>query len=238
MVGFRGGSWNGYSNNFTIRNSDAHAWAEIFDAATGAWVRADALEIATSAQGAEAKGEAALAARTDRSWSARLDSLRVFWYRRIVNFDQRSQLETLKEVKERAQNSSRRVREMIAEFLTQLRTWLGGPWDAMRFARVLGFVALLGVPVWAWRSYRFLIFEFGFFRRRRREDPVRREAGRWLARLHAPDGAAPSDEMKRARAELQRLRFGASSTWPEPETVFRRARHAAREARRRRVTQP
>ena len=31
--GFRGGTWNGYSNNFTVRNSDAHAWAEIWDEA-------------------------------------------------------------------------------------------------------------------------------------------------------------------------------------------------------------
>ncbi len=53
----------------------------------------------TATQEAEAKTERALAARSDRSWSARFDSLRVFWYRRIVSFDQRSQLETFREVK-------------------------------------------------------------------------------------------------------------------------------------------
>ena len=64
VTGFRGGSWNGYSNNFTIRNADAHAWAEIFDEATGAWLRADPLAPVVNAQ-TEVKGEAALASRLD-----------------------------------------------------------------------------------------------------------------------------------------------------------------------------
>ena len=37
-------------------------------------------------------------ARVDRSWTARLDSLRVFWYRRIVSFDDRAQAEALRAV--------------------------------------------------------------------------------------------------------------------------------------------
>jgi len=41
ITGFRGGSWNGYSNNFTLRNSDAHAWCELFDVKTDSWRRAD-----------------------------------------------------------------------------------------------------------------------------------------------------------------------------------------------------
>ena len=78
VIGFKGGTWNAYSNNFTLRNSDAHAWCEIFDAAAGAWLRADPTPGAANA-GDEAKGEAALAARLDTSWSARFDSLRIFW---------------------------------------------------------------------------------------------------------------------------------------------------------------
>ncbi|HEY1109367.1 MAG TPA: DUF3488 and transglutaminase-like domain-containing protein, partial [Opitutaceae bacterium] len=85
VTGFRGGTWNGYSNNFTIRNSDAHAWVEIFDEAAKGWLRTDPLQPEESQQATATVGETAVAARLDRSWRARFDSLRVFWYRRIVS---------------------------------------------------------------------------------------------------------------------------------------------------------
>jgi len=243
VTGFRGGTWNGYSNNFTIRNSDAHAWAEIFDEASGAWLRADALADALTAQGSEAKGEAALARRLDRSWAARFDSLRVFWYRRIVNFDQRSQAETLKAVKEATQQTGRRVREALESAAAHLRAWLAGPWDVQRVAKLLGAVAAAAGVVWAWRNFgggwwRGLVRRAGG----RREDPVRSEASRWLGKFGERPGSV--DEAGAVVADLQRLRFAARATWPEPERVFRRARQAWRAvrspgARRRgRVTSP
>ena len=74
VTGFKGGTWNGYSNNFTVRNSDAHAWAEIWDAKEGSWLREDPLERGTSSASTTAQAESVLG-RVDRSWSARLDSL-------------------------------------------------------------------------------------------------------------------------------------------------------------------
>jgi hypothetical protein len=100
---------------------------------------------------------------------------------------------------------------------------------------LLGLVAVLALPIWAWRHFRWSIFKFGFLRGgQRREDPVRREAGRWLERLRerSDDWRVTSDELTAAQMDLQRLRFGASATWPEPENVFRRARRAMRESRR------
>jgi hypothetical protein len=227
-VGFRGGTWNAYSNNFTVRNSDAHAWAEVYDGAAGQWARIDPLEVAGAEQAAGPKGEAALAARTDRSWSARLDSLRIFWYRRIVNFDQRSQLETLKEVKESAQGSGRQLRDLFGGAMARVRRWLGGAWPATRVAGVLALIAFAAFAGWAWRNHRYFFLRLagGI----RRYDPVRSEAGRWLRRLQVPmaSGVPGDTEVRRATAELQRLRFGATATWPEPDAVFRRARRAAR----------
>ena len=43
VTGFKGGTWNAYSGNYTIRNSDAHAWTEIWDPGSGAWLREDPL---------------------------------------------------------------------------------------------------------------------------------------------------------------------------------------------------
>lgn len=175
-----------------------------------------------------------MASRLDRSWKARLDSLRVFWYRRIVSFDHASQLETLKAMKEATQTSSRRLREIVQHGLRALEDWLAGPWNVKRVTLLVGGLAaavLAGVLGWilarkGWRSWR-----------RTRgvspEDPIRREAGRWLERLqgNAASGAGPDTV-----AQLQRLRFGPAASWGNPAATFRRARQVRREARRRRVT--
>ncbi len=236
VTGFRGGTWNGYSHNFTIRNADAHAWSEVFDEASSAWLRADPLANDAAGQNAEVRGPAAVASRLDRSWKARFDSLRVFWYRRIVSFDQRSQVETVLAVKEAAQTSGRRLREIAQEAVAAAKQWIGGPWDMRRFVRALLLVAMVAGLIWGWREFgRAWWRGVRGARGAHHGDPVRNEAGRWLARL-ARD-PAPTTEIAHSRAELQRLRFGAPATWPAPEKAFRRARHALREAgRQRRVT--
>jgi hypothetical protein len=232
VTGFRGGSWNGYSNNFTIRNSDAHAWTEIFDEAAGAWLRADPLAVTAAAQVEEVRGEAAVASRLDRSWTARLDSLRVFWYRRIVNFDQRSQVETLKAMKEATQTSGRRLREVLSESLDTLKAWLTAPWNLPRILRIAASLIGLVALAWWWREYgagAWRAWRGG--KGGRGDDPVRREAGYWLRQLdgsRAEPGAAEG-----VRGELQRVRFGARGTWAPPEKTFRRARQLIRESRRR-----
>ena len=134
VTGFRGGTWNGYSNNFTIRNSDAHAWCEVFDATAGAWRRFDPTPGSSSGAAEQAKGEATLARRLDRSWAARWESLRVFWYRRIVNFDQRTQMETLQAVKAATQNSGKQLRVTLSDAIERLKAWLAAPWNAQRVA--------------------------------------------------------------------------------------------------------
>ncbi len=244
-TGFRGGTWNAYSNNFTIRNSDAHAWAEIFDEVSGSWLRADPLEAPTNARAEETRGEASLAARMDRSWSARLDSLRVFWYRRIVNFDQRSQADTMKALKTATEDSGRRARLALEDTMRRLKEWFSSPWDAKRLAGICAFVAAIAGMHWVWRE-----FGRGYWRRMRTPrrgtrapDPIRDEAGRWLARLAEAELAATESRDLAVReigvgappviGDLQRLRFGSRATWPPPERVFRAARQALRESRRR-----
>jgi len=237
-TGFRGGTWNAYSNNFTIRNSDAHAWAEIFDEAAGAWLRADPLEAPLTAQSEAAQGEASLAARLDSSWGARLDSLRVFWYRRIVNFDQRSQADTLRALKGATENSGRRARAAAEDFFQRMRDWVVSPWDARRVAGLLGMIAAAAAVHWWWREFgRGLWRRVGPSRAGRNTDPVREEASRWLRQIAESGSAAtaepPDPESRNAVAALQRLRFGSRQTWPAPEAVFRSARQALRNARRR-----
>jgi hypothetical protein len=216
VTGFRGGTWNAYSGNYTIRNSDAHAWAELWDEKSGAWLREDPLG---TAQGSEQAGNAALAALMDRSWSARFSSLRVFWYRRIVNFDQQDQAATLKAVKTATDSSGRWMREYVAGALSRLRAWARSPWSGMRLAKLAAVLAGAWALLWAASRAR---WRLPSVRGGRGQDPVRREAGRWLRRVQEPEALV---------ADLQRLRFGPAPTWPRPAEVFRRARRASSSAR-------
>src|SRR5690606_3088574 len=86
VTGFRGGTWNDFSGSFTVRNANAHAWAEIFDDASGSWIRIDPTpgNQALATTDIDPATGAARARTRDSSWTARIESLRVFWYRRIV----------------------------------------------------------------------------------------------------------------------------------------------------------
>jgi protein-glutamine gamma-glutamyltransferase len=221
VTGFKGGTWNAYSGNFTVRNSDAHAWAEIWDAPKGAWLRADPLGVAASVASVDS-GAAALAALMDRSWSARLNSLRVFWYRRIVNFDQQSQADTLKAVKSATDSSGKWLRTFLVATVRRLRSWFGRPWDGRRLGEFAAAFCAASCAAWAGVTGRWRFASLG---RRGKADPISREAGRWLVRVEGPEALV---------ADLQRLRYGPVPSWPRPAEVFRKARHAASSSRRRR----
>jgi transglutaminase-like putative cysteine protease len=226
VSGFKASNWNGISKSLTVRNSDAHAWCEVWDG-SGAWLRVDPTPGAVAAGSAdEASGEAAIAEHTDRSWRARLDSLRVFWYRRIVSFDQRNQIDTLRALKTATEETGARLRAALDRRIERVKQWLQSPWNVTRIMTVLTTAAALALAGWAgrwlWRSWR----RRPGGRGTGRPDPVRAEAGRWLRRLQTRRGKTA------VVAELERLRYGARPTWPEPEAVFRRARQAWREAQR------
>ena len=237
VVGFRGGTWNGYSNNFTLRSSDSHAWCELFDAGAQAWIRVDPTPGASSGEAGGARNEVATARSNDRSWKARFESLRVFWYRRIVSFDQNSQIETLNAVKQATENSSRRLRGALDQWGERIRAWISTPWSVRRLA---GFVSMLAVVIIGvivgLQAYRFIILRSWRHRRAGSANVVRAEAGKWLARLDRRD-SGPTDSPPERQAlisELQRIRFGMRETWSEVAPVLRRARSAWREDQKRR----
>jgi len=224
VTGFRGGSWNGYSNSLTVRNSDAHAWAELFDEAEGGWRRVDPLAAPVADAGTGPQVAAAVAALPDRSWEARWDSLRVFWYRRIVSFDQRSQVESARGLLAAAEAWFREGREAARASLGRAAAWWRAPWDAGRLvlASAIGVGALLLVLVWPRLRWD---FRRGTGRSGH-EAAVRREAGRWLGQLQLAGEEDP--ERAAVVAQLQRLRFGAAAGWPDPAVSFRRARRLRR----------
>ncbi|OHE89607.1 MAG: hypothetical protein A3G75_16660, partial [Verrucomicrobia bacterium RIFCSPLOWO2_12_FULL_64_8] len=231
VVGFKGGSWNVYSNNLSFRSRDAHAWIEIWDG-QGAWVRVDPTPGAASLVGdTEPAGATALDRRADRSWSARIDSLRVFWYRRIVNFDQRDQVDAIRALRTATAATGVRVRETFDRALRSLQAWLARPWDVRRVLAWAAGAAAAAALIGLWRRHG-LAWWWRLCGPRHRSgvDPVRREAGRWLRKLVESRGS--KGEGREVRADLERLRYGPRGTWPDPLPVFRRARQAVRSAAR------
>jgi hypothetical protein len=225
VAGFHGGVLNGFENYYMVRNSDAHAWAEVYDG-KAAWVRADPTPGAVNSA-AEVAAQA-VRQEQDSSWSARVDSLRVLWYRRIVNFDSRAQVQMLDSVKTFTTDSGVALRARFDEFSKRLKAWLQQPWDAARAGRTVGLVAGVGALGWLlWRLGQWGWLRWQMWRRPQSFDPVRQKAGRWLARMRqsTADGEVIHD--------LRRLRYGRRETWPEPRGVFRRAKQARRAARSR-----
>jgi len=213
-VGFKGGKWNPTSGNLTVRNSDAHAWCEILDRVNQRWLRVDPTPT-VEALGERSPGLAGLERISDRTVSAKFDSLRVLWYRRIVDFNRGAQLELAQRARQAVEGFGRGLKEWLAREIAMLRLWVSQPWNVQRFATITMEAGLLFAAGWAAR------LGWITWRRRRGGDPVRREAGRWLVRLGA---RGESPEGRDLEAELRRLRYGAAKTWPNPEKIFRASR--------------
>jgi transglutaminase-like putative cysteine protease len=224
VTGFRGGAWNAGGNHLSIRNADAHAWCEIYDRASQTWMRVDPTPGATlPGQVLPPESTAAALERIrDRSWTARLDAVRMFWYRRIVDFDQTSQVELARDAKNAVETYAKQLKALLNEKLKAVAEWLRRPWD---FARLLAWVFVVVTAfglVLGWRYYgRVTWLRLRSGMTRRGTDPVRREAGRWLRKLETRAG-----ENVEVRAELERLRYGPRQSWPNPQGAFRRAKRA------------
>lgn len=229
IAGYHGGAINAFENYLMVRNSDAHAWCEVFDG-RDTWVRVDPT---LGARADDGRTESQFAEQLrDSSWSARWDSLRVIWYRRIVNFDQRTQVAMVDQVRSFTSNSGQAIRARMDAWGKALKEWLAQPWSGGRMARVFAWLIGIAAGLWvfgvlvrsAWTRWR-------AWRRPGEYDPVRREAGRWLARLAWVEGwnGEPGPPL---RASLLRLRFGPRGSWPDPRLIFREAKRAMKKGRR------
>ena len=229
VTGFRGGDWNAFENYFMVRNSNAHAWCEIYDGSTG-WFRADPTPGADVAAGAQGQAGAVAATRaSDRSWQARVDSIRILWYRRVVSFDQRSQLALVQSLRDTTSGLGQVLRATLNEVMARGRSWIRRPWGLRRLLGWLGAAgaaAATGAAWWRWGRPWWWRLEG---RRHTGHDPVRRRAGRLLRRLGGRTPAGP--EGAAVVADLERLRYGPRATWPEPQPALRRARRMVRAAR-------
>jgi hypothetical protein len=232
--GFVGGVWNG--DYLIVRNSNAHAWCELFDGA-GNWVRVD--PTASAGRGSERSGldglmESATLRDDTGGWTGAMDRMRLFWYRRIVNFDQSDQRVLTSALKENAQEAGRNLREFARRAIERGRVWLDRPWSGVRIGAAAGVAAGFVLAWWAWRRKGRSWWLSWRSARGGGIDPVRREAGKWLRRLdeHGLSAKTPGDDVAvRIREELQRVRYGPRESWPATGLLWARARRLSRRRR-------
>ncbi|MFO7724995.1 MAG: transglutaminaseTgpA domain-containing protein [Oceanipulchritudo sp.] len=211
VTGYSGGDWNGYENYFMVRNRHAHAWCEIFDPERG-WVRADPTPGYETDPGTVGTALAGGGLQLDRTWKAYLDSLRILWFRRVIQFDREDQTamgETFRGIGQ----------EGVAWFKTRAENWLSGwkeGWKTVsREGDWRGLLSQLGWGIAILLLPAALLFLGKRLRGRlARESLMRRKAGRLLARQEE----APHF----LREPLQRIRFGPVESWPEDTERFLR----------------
>ncbi|HVU15864.1 MAG TPA: DUF3488 and transglutaminase-like domain-containing protein [Candidatus Didemnitutus sp.] len=227
VAGFHGGTLNAFENYYMVKNSDAHAWVEVYDG-RGAWFRSDPTPGERAVP--EPNEAAAVKQEEDNSWSARFDSLRILWYRRIVNFDSRQQVQMVDDVKSYTTALGQSISARLQALTARIRAWLTGPWNVKRAMRTGAWILGLFGGLWLLRrAGAWAIVRWRQWRRPGEYDPVRREAGRWLVRIRATALSQPFDA--EVLGDLQRLRYGPRPSWPDPQRVFRRARKARRNVR-------
>ncbi|WP_269523853.1 transglutaminaseTgpA domain-containing protein [Coraliomargarita parva] len=230
VVGFAGGSWNSVEEYFVVRNRNAHAWAEIYDAGSREWLRVDPTPgNGPSNPDLEMPGSLGY----DVGLAAWMDSLRMQWYRRIVNFDQQDQIQIADSVLKVFKLAIANMKEWLRDRWTGLLAWLQSPsWvDGIRLNSVLLLVLVFGYLSWRLR----LLAMRGVLRLRRRSDrfdPVRRQAGKYLVRVRRKlDQGARLDVahgLEQVCHELEGLRFGPPVPVRAAQEIFKRTRQVLR----------
>lgn len=228
VTGFKGGTWNAYEHYYMVRNSDAHAWCEIYNGA-GAWLRVDPTP-GSSSVSTPTEPVALGVVVTDDSVRAYLDSLRMIWYRRIVNFDQGSQQQVVGSVRELSNRVGMWSRAAVSWIWNEFQGWIHRPWTlqtsgdlffyAFSLLLVTGLMRYFGIgttDLLAWM--------------RRGENPTRLRAGELLRRVRLKLAEPPRGnrrfDVETARVieqQLCQIRFGRVEHWPPPLAVFRAAR--------------
>jgi len=227
VVGFSGGSWNSFENFFVVRNRNAHAWSEILVGES--WVRFDPTPGGGSGSSGAAATTGGVQFARDSDFRAWVDSLRIMWYRRVINFDDDSQQEMIEGVSGFAQSVWNQVKESLLDGWEGLKSFGRSVLDsALQTVGVV--VGVLLVLSLAWIPFRRLGLRWRIFGKIGKLHPIRRRAGIELRRLEdsgiRTDGG--EEQFERLRANLLEVRFGRVLELTEATRLFREVRRFRR----------
>lgn len=224
VIGFKGGAWNEFEKYYMVRNSDAHAWCEVFDG-KDSWFRVDPTP--GSGLPMDPQPTVPIGAQMGESDSlAYVDSLRMLWYRRIVNFDEQAQKEVAIQMKDFFLAYIQVAEEWAMRGIKEVYSWIVAPWSTKKFiytmsSLVVAILVLLFQRNLALNYRELLLASF------RRGDPIRRKASKLLKKYEmTPRNLAEDARAKRDSVvqDLERLRFGSKESWSNPRIVFKEAR--------------
>lgn len=223
VVGFTGGSWNSVEDYFVIRNRDAHAWVEIFDQTAKEWLRVDPTPGSGSSDPTVLLSSSM---KFEVGWGAWLDSLRIQWYRRIVNFEQKDQIELAMSLKDRVQDFSKEFSKKVKAAVAQLKAWVSQPLSGGSLIGLFFLLAPLFTMWMLWKA-RFALLDlvYRLLRKPKALDPVRRRASGYLKRIQRKYGEHFPPDLK---LELQTLRFGPMSAQGNARATFAKAKSVLR----------
>ena len=232
-VGFKGGSWNPVEAFYVVRNRDAHAWVELYDGQRESWLRVDPTPGAGSGvESAEATG----AVSFETGWGAWIDSLRMQWYRRIVNFEQSDQIAMASGVKAAWETFKEGLSTRLEDLRETVEAVLTAPLEGKNPLWLgLGLAACLtGALAWYFR-HAWLGWLRAFGPGSGGMAPVRREAGRLLRRYRRREQARSEADtpqldasLRECRRDLEALRFGPGLAGAEARRRLKRARQCYR----------
>ncbi|MGE9290528.1 MAG: transglutaminaseTgpA domain-containing protein [Puniceicoccales bacterium] len=227
-VGFHGGSWNSFEDYFVVRNRNAHAWCEIFDGEK--WVRFDPTPGGSGGSNIASTTADRRTFEQESDFDAWVDSLRVMWFRRVINFDDSSQEDMVENFANVFRDASRFVREFFVALWEVFLEWCIALVNFLRES-VLAVLLLVAVVISAPFLYRRSGLLWLSINRPGIVDPLRRRAGKELQRLNELTVENHDRERKRESltARLLEIRFGPN---PDPKTslgLFREVQKFRRE---------
>ncbi len=236
VAGYKGASLNTSASQpyYLVRQTFAHAWAEVFDREKGRWERWDPTPGADLTLADLASGQNTAGITQVSGWGAFFDNLRMIWYRRVINFDQTDQQELAQQAAEYGKSFAGTISQWFKNRWTEICGWFTGPVTPARYVTL---AALLLATLLGWwrrtqlRNYWLRWSGWLLGGRPHRLAPVRADAGRWLRRfLPAWQTAAPvladaeRAQWEGVRLDLLALRYGPPDAPINPAGTFQKAR--------------
>lgn len=152
VVGFRGGRWNDFGKFYAVRQSDAHAWVEVYLPSEG-WVRFDPTPAVSRQQNIEVRIQQS---GIQSTLTAMIEALRHRWYKWIIKYDMEHQLSALRSIRDafkkafKAFSFQRTRNNFTAAKRRQVQKRNLQVW--MRWGLLVLFLGIvLGLGIWRWR---------------------------------------------------------------------------------------
>jgi hypothetical protein len=114
--GFQMGEYNDAADVFTVRQSDAHSWVEVYFPVTGAWVAFDPTPVAGRPFGAGGQGPRGALGKY-------AEALEMFWIQYVVDYDKQEQQQLATRFRDRVGDLQRGGFRIIEGTLATLSSW-------------------------------------------------------------------------------------------------------------------